>query len=83
MSKIDALWKQRFQQYLVDVRRYTKYILNDHIKLVLIFAIGGLAYYYQQWLSTLTPAFPSAVVIAILMRIDFNHGSNSNVFKTT
>ena len=40
MSKIDALWKQRFQQYLVDVRRYTKYILNDHIKLVLILRLA-------------------------------------------
>ncbi|MES9764515.1 ABC transporter permease [Priestia megaterium] len=81
MSKIDALWKQRFQQYLVDIRRYTKYILNDHIKLVLIFAIGGLAYYYQQWLSTLTPAFPSAVVIAILMGLILTTGQIQTFLK--
>lgn len=81
MSSIEGLWQQRFQQHLKDTRRYMKYIFNDHLKLVLVFAIGAAAYYYQQWLDTLTPAFPSAFLIAVIMSLILTSGSIRTFLK--
>ncbi|TYR78994.1 ABC transporter permease [Priestia megaterium] len=81
MSKIETLWKHRFQQYLKDTRRYMKYILNDHLKLVLLFAIGAGAFYYQQWLDTLSPAFPSALFIAVLLGLVITSGQIQTFLK--
>lgn len=61
------LWKQRFQQFLTDIRKYIKYILNDHLKFVLLFVLGAGAYYYQQWLEVLSPHFPAAMVMAVII----------------
>lgn len=67
MINAKKLWKQRFQLYLKDTRRYTKLIFNDHFKFVLLFAVGGGAYYYQNWLKTLSVDFPAAVIIALII----------------
>src|SRR5690606_29804328 len=49
--------------------RYTKYIFNDHIKFVLIFAVGGGAFYYTQWLKTVDASFPATWIMAIILAI--------------
>ncbi|MED2932042.1 ABC transporter permease, partial [Bacillus wiedmannii] len=51
-----ALWKERFRHFLKEVRTYSKYVFNDHLKFIFVFIIGAGAYYYQQWLQTLTPS---------------------------
>lgn len=66
MIDANKLWKQRFQLYVKDTRRYLKLIFNDHFKFVLLFAVGGGAYYYQNWLKTLPEDFPSALIIAVI-----------------
>jgi len=48
-----ALWKERFRHFLKEVRTYSKYVFNDHLKFIFVFIIGAGAYYYQQWLQTL------------------------------
>ena len=36
-----ALWKERFRQFLKEVRTYSKYVFNDHLKFIFVFIIGA------------------------------------------
>jgi ABC-2 type transport system permease protein len=81
MFSAEELWKQRFRFFLKEVRRYIKYIFNDHLKFILIFAIGIGAYYYQQWLETLSSSFPAALVLALLFGTLLTAGSVQTLLK--
>jgi ABC-2 type transport system permease protein len=81
MNDVNGLWKQRVEQYMADTRKYLKYMLNDHLKIVLIFILGGAAYYYQQWLETLSPSFPAALLMALLIGIVLTAGGIRTFFK--
>ncbi|PHB52297.1 ABC transporter permease [Bacillus toyonensis] len=76
-----ALWKERFRHFLKEVRTYSKYVFNDHLKFIFVFIIGAGAYYYQQWLQTLTPSFPTALVMAVLIGLVLTAGSMQTLLK--
>ncbi|MHA2895848.1 ABC transporter permease EcsB [Bacillus cereus] len=76
-----ALWKERFRQFLKEVRTYSKYVFNDHLKFIFVFIIGAGAYYYQQWLQTLTSLFPTALVMAVLIGLVLTAGSIQTLLK--
>ncbi|KXY31076.1 ABC transporter permease EcsB [Bacillus cereus] len=76
-----ALWKERFRHFLKEVRTYSKYVFNDHLKFIFVFIIGAGAYYYQQWLQTLTPSFPVALVMAVLIGLVLTAGSIQTLLK--
>ncbi|MFV0941505.1 ABC transporter permease EcsB [Bacillus pacificus] len=76
-----ALWKERFRHFLQEVRTYSKYVFNDHLKFIFVFIIGAGAYYYQQWLQTLTPSFPTALVMAVLLGLVLTAGSIQTLLK--
>ena len=76
-----ALWKERFRYFLQEVRTYSKYVFNDHLKFIFVFIIGAGAYYYQQWLQTLTPSFPTALVMAVLLGFVLTAGSIQTLLK--
>ncbi|MGX5455444.1 ABC transporter permease EcsB [Bacillus cereus] len=76
-----ALWKERFRQFLKEVRTYSKYVFNDHLKFIFVFIIGAGAYYYQQWLQTLTTSFPTALVMAVLVGLVLTAGSIQTLLK--
>ncbi|KEK24921.1 ABC transporter permease [Bacillus gaemokensis] len=76
-----ALWKERFRHFLKEVRTYSKYVFNDHLKFIFVFIIGAGAYYYQQWLQTLTPSFPTALVMAVLLGLALTTGSIQTLLK--
>lgn len=76
-----ALWKERFRHFLKEVRTYSKYVFNDHLKFIFVFIIGAGAYYYQQWLQTLTPSFPTALVMAALIGLVLTAGSMQTLLK--
>ena len=76
-----ALWKERFRHFLKEVRTYSKYVFNDHLKFIFVFIIGAGAYYYQQWLQTLTPSFPTAIVMAVLLGLVLTAGSIQTLLK--
>lgn len=77
----NVLWKERFRHFIKEVRKYGKYVFNDHLKFILVFIIGAGAYYYQQWLATLTPSFPTAFVIALLFGLVITVGSVQTLLK--
>ncbi|MBE5108046.1 ABC transporter permease EcsB [Bacillus thuringiensis] len=76
-----ALWKERFRHFLKEVRTYSKYVFNDHLKFIFVFIIGAGAYYYQQWLQTLTPSFPTGLVMAVLLGLVLTAGSIQTLLK--
>ncbi|PEK07503.1 ABC transporter permease [Bacillus toyonensis] len=76
-----ALWKERFRHFLKEVRTYSKYVFNDHLKFIFVFIIGAGAYYYQQWLQTLTPSFPTVLVMAVLIGLVLTAGSMQTLLK--
>ncbi|MGE8205139.1 ABC transporter permease [Heyndrickxia sp. NPDC080065] len=69
MKQIESLWKERVQLYIHDLRRYLKYIFNDHLLFVVIFALSAGAYYYSGWVKTLNADFPIGWVMGILLGI--------------
>jgi len=65
----NKLWRDRAGGRMKDLGRYLRYIFNGHIVIVLLFLIGTAAFYYQEWIKNLSPNFPSALVIAVLIGI--------------
>lgn len=77
----NELWKERFRHFIKEARTYGKYVFNDHLKFIFVFMIGAGAYYYQQWLATLTPSFPTAFVIALSLGFVVTIGSVQTLLK--
>jgi len=61
------LWKERFGRTFKELGRYSRYIFNGHIVIVMVFLIGMAAYYYQEWLKTISEQFPAAMIMAIVL----------------
>jgi ABC-2 type transport system permease protein len=64
-----VLWKERSGRTLKELSRYLRYIFNGHIVLVLVFLLGAAAYYYQEWLKSVSDQFPAAIIMALILGI--------------
>ncbi|WP_456271906.1 ABC transporter permease [Bacillus sp. AK031] len=69
MKSIEEIWKRRVTEYNAELRKYLRYMFNDHLLFVLIFALGGGAFTYNQWVDTLDSSFPAAIIMAVLLGI--------------
>ncbi|WP_335872019.1 ABC transporter permease [Bacillus sp. 2205SS5-2] len=67
MKSIESIWKQRVTQYNRELQKYLRYMLNDHLLFVLIFALGGGAYTYNEWVATLDHTFPAEIIMAVVL----------------
>ena len=67
------LWKERAVHRLKEFGVYLRYILNGHLMVVLLFLIGTAAFYYQNWISTLSPNFPAEIIIAVILGVFLTH----------
>ncbi len=63
------LWKDRAGGRIKDLGRYLRYIFTGHLVIVLLFLIGTAAFYYQEWLKTLSTDFPAELILAVLIGI--------------
>ncbi|MGM9927202.1 MAG: ABC transporter permease [Bacillus sp. (in: firmicutes)] len=63
------LWRERFTLFIQELQRYLQYIFNGHLVFVLVIGLGGLAYYYSEWVKTLDASFPAAIILAIIIAI--------------
>lgn len=61
------LWSERFSKRMKELARYSRYIFNGHIVIVIVFLLGTLSYYYQEWLKTVPEQFPAAFIMAIIL----------------
>jgi ABC-2 type transport system permease protein len=81
MRTVKQLWSSRYKSYLKEISKYGRYILNDHIKFVLVFGFGGGAYYYQQLLKTISLDFPAVLFISIVFAFLVTSGQITTYFK--
>ncbi|WP_108671905.1 ABC transporter permease [Peribacillus acanthi] len=63
------IWKERFQNYTKELTKYLRYIFNGHLVFVLLIGMGGLAYYYSEWVATLNQDFPAEWVMSVLLAL--------------
>lgn len=64
-----ALWKQRLGRTSKELGKYLRYIFNGHIVIVMLFLLGTAAYYYQDWISTLSKDFPVPIIMAVILAL--------------
>lgn len=69
MFDAQALWKERFGLFVKETGRYLRYIFNGHLVVVFLFLLGTAGYYYQDWVKTLAPDFPSAGIMAVVLAV--------------
>ncbi len=62
-------WKNRYVEYMKEMQKYLRYIFNGHFVFVLVFGLGGGAYYYSNWVKTLESDFPVAPIMAIILAL--------------
>ncbi len=62
------LWKKRFIAYVAEVRRYGRYMFNDHLLLVLFIGIGAGAVVYKRAVDELI-SFPYAVIASFIFAL--------------
>ncbi len=67
MNNVEGIWKKRIVEYNQELQKYLKYMFNDHLLFVLIFALGGAAFTYNQWVKNLDPSFPAPLIMAIVL----------------
>jgi len=53
------IWGTRLKERMKEMSKYLRYMLNGHLLFVLIIALGAGAYYYQQWVESLSESFPA------------------------
>ncbi|MED1738345.1 ABC transporter permease [Bacillus swezeyi] len=66
MNSIQGIWKTRIEEYIKETRSYLKYMLNDHLVIVMIFFLAGAASWYSKWLKEMPEGFPAYWLMAVL-----------------
>lgn len=69
MFDAHKLWRERLGTASKEIGRYSRYIFNGHIVIVLVFLLGTAAFYYQEWVKTLSGDFPVALLMAIILSL--------------
>ncbi|MFS0782966.1 ABC transporter permease [Bacillus sp. 1P06AnD] len=75
------LWKERFGIFVQELQKYLQYIFNGHLVFVLIIGLGGLAYYYSEWVKTLDSSFPAAIILAVIIGLPMTGSSIYTLLK--
>ena len=81
MFNVEKFWKNRFLQYVEENRRYLRYMFNDHLVIVMIFLLSGLALAYQNWLQVVPPSFPYEWLMGIVLSLLLTRGSIHTLLK--
>ncbi|WP_042349649.1 ABC transporter permease [Bacillus massiliigorillae] len=77
----NELWSSRFSLFIQELQKYLRYIFNGHLLFVLIIGLGGLAYYYSEWVKTLDHTFPAALILAVIIAIPLTNSPIYTLLK--
>ncbi|HYK72191.1 MAG TPA: ABC transporter permease [Pseudoneobacillus sp.] len=69
MHDVRELWTERSKKTGKEIGKYLRYIFNGHLMIVMIFIIGSLTFYYQEWVISLDEHFPAAVIMAVILSV--------------
>ncbi|WP_062352228.1 ABC transporter permease [Bacillus kwashiorkori] len=75
------LWSKRFGERMKEMLKFGRYMFNDHILIVLLISIGAGAYYYKDWVASLSEDFPTAFLFAVLFSFVLATGNIITFFK--
>jgi ABC-2 type transport system permease protein len=75
------LWNDRLYQEVRKIRRYLRYMLNDHLLFILLIGISFGAVAYHRWVQTLPPHFPYPIVAALIFSFILTFGSLRTLFQ--
>jgi len=64
-----AFFQARLKKHQKRILRYMKYVLNDHFVLMMTFLLGGIGFYYSNWLKTLSPGYPLGGLLVLVIWI--------------
>ena len=64
-----SLWKERYIGYITETQKYLRYIFNGHLVFVMVIVLGGLGYYYSDWVKTLDRDFPAEWIMAVVLAL--------------
>lgn len=69
MGDFKSLWQQRYSNYLKEIGKYSKLIMNDHFSIILliIFAFGAL--YYRDLIMQLQALDLSVIRWVIILGV--------------
>ncbi|MGD7010244.1 ABC transporter permease [Metabacillus sp. 84] len=81
MKSVLELWNSRLEEHIKEVRSYLRYMLNDHLLIVMIFLLAGGALWYQSWLKELPEAFPAEMATAAVLAAVLILSSVRTLFK--
>ncbi|AZB42245.1 ABC transporter permease [Bacillus sp. FJAT-42376] len=81
MKNVLELWGARLEEHIKEVRSYLRYMLNDHLLIVMIFLLAGGALGYQSWLKELPDSFPAEILIAAVFALILIFSSVRTLFK--
>ncbi|WP_050614242.1 ABC transporter permease [Bacillus testis] len=76
-----VLWKERFGIFVQELQKYLRYIFNGHLLFVLIIGLGGLAYYYSEWVKSLDEGFPAALLLSIIIAFPLTNSPVHTLLK--
>ncbi|MFS0985290.1 ABC transporter permease [Enterococcus durans] len=64
---MNNFFQLRLAKHQKKMMKYMRYVLNDHFVLICLFLIGGVGFYYSNWLKTLTTPFQlGGVILSVL-----------------
>jgi ABC-2 type transport system permease protein len=75
------LWKQRVIAYFNELKRYLRYMFNDHLLFILLIGIGAGAVAYKQWVNGLSYDFPFAFVVSLVLAPFLTHSPVQTLLK--
>ncbi|GMA47883.1 ABC transporter permease [Tetragenococcus muriaticus] len=68
-----AFFQDRLKKHQKHMMRYMQYVLNDHFVLIMFFLLGGIGFYYSNWLKTLTPGYFLGAIVTLIIWIASLH----------
>lgn len=68
-----AFFQTRLKKHQKHMMRYMKYVLNDHFVLIMTFLLGGVGFYYSNWLKTLSTGYPVGGLLVLIIWIAALH----------
>ncbi|MFD2657705.1 ABC transporter permease [Gracilibacillus thailandensis] len=81
MLNSHRLFVERLSAHMKELSRYLRYILTGHLAIAMVFIVGAMSVYYQQFLEDIPDYFPSTLVIAVVLGVVTAHSPIQTLLK--
>ncbi|QGH35711.1 ABC transporter permease [Gracilibacillus salitolerans] len=81
MLNSHRLFVERLSAHMKELSRYLRYILTGHLMIAMVFIVGAMSVYYQQFLENIPDYFPSTWVIAVVLGVVTAHSPIQTLLK--